>query len=234
MIRVLRPRQGPSWQIFTPALLLLCAFAVPGALIVAGQGEPAFDKIDTTWQAYSFTLHAPFWDAVNVVLNWAGYVGMLVLHVLLAAALLIWRRPRAAAFAALAGLAALALTQLAKAVVGRHRPPDARVLTDTGSYPSGHVSATTAFLVVMALLIGRQWAKVLAVLGILAMMVSRTYLSAHWLSDVLGGACLATGVVLLLWWPMRNMCIQENETADRGTIWRARALRRRQAAGQPK
>ncbi|BCW47626.1 phosphatase PAP2 family protein [Arthrobacter sp. StoSoilB5] len=234
MIRVLRPRQRPSWQIITPALLLLCGFAVPGAFLVAGQGEPAFDRIDTTWQAYSFTLHAPFWDAVNVVLNWAGYVGMLVFHVVLAVTLLIWRRPRAAAFSALAGLSALALTQLAKAVVGRNRPQGAKVLTDTGSYPSGHVSATTAFLVVMALLIGRHWAKVLAVLGILAMMVSRTYLSAHWLSDVLGGACLAAGVVLLLWWPMRNICIQENETAGGETIWRARVLRRQQAARQPK
>jgi len=232
MIRVLRPRQRPSWQIVTPALLLLCAFAVPGGLIVAGQGEPAFNRIDTTWQAYSFTLHAPFWDAVNVALNWGGYVGMLVLHGVFAAALLLWRRPRAAAFCALAGLAALGLTQLAKALVGRDRPQGARVLSDTGSYPSGHVSATTAFLVVMALLIGRQWAKVVAVLGILAMMVSRTYLSAHWLSDVLGGACLAAGVVLLLWWPFCNICIQENETAGRAAIWRARAVQRQQEAGQ--
>jgi undecaprenyl-diphosphatase len=232
MIRVLRPRQRPSWQIVAPALLLLGAFAVPGGLIMAGQGEPAFNRIDTTWQAYSFTLHAPFWDAVNVVLNWAGYTGALVSHLVLAAALLIWQRPRAAAFSALAGLSALGLTQLAKALVGRDRPQGAKVLSDTGSYPSGHVSATTAFLVVMALLIGQQWAKVVAVLGILAMMVSRTYLSAHWLSDVLGGACLAAGVVLLLWWPFCDICIQENEIAGRTTIWRARALQRQQEAGQ--
>lgn len=234
MIRILLPRQRPSWQIITPALLLLCAFAVPGGMILAGQGEPAFNRVDTTWQAYSFTLHSPFWDSVNDVLNWAGYIGMALFHLLLAVALLIWQRPIAAAYSALAGIAALGLTQLAKAVVGRHRPPGAHVLTDTGSYPSGHVSTTTAFLVVMALLIGRHWMKVLAVLGILAMMISRTYLSAHWLSDVLGGACLAAGVVLLLWWPFRNICIRENERAGGETIWRARALRRQQAGGQAK
>lgn len=232
MNRVLRPRQRPSWQIIASALFLLCAFVVPGAMLVAGQGEPAFSRIDTTWQAYSFTLHAPFWDVVNVVLNGVGYVGMLVLHLVLAVALLIGRRPKAAIFTALAGLAALGLTQLTKAVVGRDRPQGARVLSDTGSYPSGHVSATTAFLVVLALLIGRHWAKAVAVLGILAMMISRTYLSAHWLSDVLGGACLAAGVVLLLWWPFCNICVQENETAGRATIWRARALQRQQEAGQ--
>ncbi|MGO4589311.1 phosphatase PAP2 family protein [Paenarthrobacter sp. 2TAF44] len=232
MLRVLRPRRRPGWQTFAPALFLLCAFAVPGAMLVAGQGEPALNRIDTTWQAYIFTLHAPFWDGVNVVLNAVGYVGMLVLHLVLVVALLIWRRPKAAMFTALAGLSALGLTQLTKAVVGRERPQGATVLSDTGSYPSGHVSATTAFLVVLALLIGRQWAKVVAVLGILAMMISRTYLSAHWLSDVLGGACLAAGVVLLLWWPFLKICVQENETAGRATIWRAGASQRQQEAGQ--
>ncbi|MFE4195976.1 phosphatase PAP2 family protein [Paenarthrobacter sp. NPDC056912] len=232
MIRFLRPRQRPGWQILTPGLLLLCAFAVPGAMLLSGQGEPAFNRIDTTWQAYSFTLHSPFWDGVNTVLNWGGYVGMLVFHILLVVALLIWRRPMAAAFSAISGVTALAVTQLAKAVVGRERPEGAKVLTDTGSYPSGHVSATTAFLLVLALLIGWWWMKLLAVLGVLAMMVSRTYLSAHWLSDVIGGACLAAGVVLMLWWGFRDICIKENESAGGRTIWSSKASRRLPAAGR--
>ncbi|TVU64755.1 phosphatase PAP2 family protein [Paenarthrobacter nitroguajacolicus] len=230
MIRVLLPRQRPSWQLVTPGVLLLCAFAVPAAMLLTGQGEPAFNAVDTTWQAYSFTLHSPFWDSVNAILNWAGYAGILAFHVVLAIALLVWQRPMAAVFAATSGITALALTQLAKAAVGRDRPQGARVLTDTGSYPSGHVSATTAFLVVLVILIGRWWMKLLAAIGVIAMMVSRTYLSAHWLSDVLGGACLAAGVVLLLWWRFRDICIKENAEADGKTIWAARALQRRQAA----
>ncbi|MEV7607538.1 phosphatase PAP2 family protein [Paenarthrobacter sp. NPDC089322] len=231
MIRLLLPRQRPSWQIITPAVLLLCAFAVPGGMILLGQGEPAFNQVDTTWQAYAFTLHSPFGDAVNAVLNWAGYVGILVFHFILVIALFIWQRPKAALFSSASGLTALALTQLAKAVVGRDRPHGAQVLTDTGSYPSGHVSATTAFLVILVLLIGRTWMKVVALVGILVMMVSRTYLLAHWLSDVLGGACLAAGTVLLFWAAFRNVCIKENEEADGLTVWQAKALRRRQAAG---
>ncbi|MBP2268257.1 undecaprenyl-diphosphatase [Pseudarthrobacter sp. PvP004] len=234
MIRVLRPRQRPAWQLVTPGVLLLCAFAVPGILVMAGQGEPAFNGVDVTWQAYAFSLHSPFWDGVNVVLNWAGYAGMLVFHVVLAISLLIWQRPMAAVFAASSGIAVLALTQLAKAVVGRDRPEGAKVLTDTGSYPSGHVSTTTAFLMVLAILIGRSWMALLAVSGILAMMISRTYLSAHWLSDVLGGACLAAGIVLLMWWRLRDICIKENDRADGRTIWAAKASRRRQATEQAK
>ncbi|MCT9869594.1 phosphatase PAP2 family protein [Paenarthrobacter aurescens] len=234
MIRVLLPRQRPDWQLVTPGVLLLCAFAVPGAMLVAGQGEPAFNGVDTAWQAYSFTLHSPFWDSVNSLLNWAGYVGMLVFHVVLAIALLVWRRPMAAVFAAASGVSVLALTQLTKAVVGRDRPEGAKVLTDTGSYPSGHVSATTAFLMVLAFLIGRWWMGFLAVIGVIAMMISRTYLSAHWLSDVLGGACLAAGVVLLMWCHFRDICIKENAEADGRTIWAAKASQRRQGAGPAK
>ncbi|MGR0161353.1 phosphatase PAP2 family protein [Paenarthrobacter nitroguajacolicus] len=234
MIRVLRPRQRPSWQLVTPGVLLLCAFAIPGVLLIAGQGEPAFNGLDTTWQAYALGLHSPFWDGVNVFLNWAGYAGMIVFHVVLAISLLIWQRPMAAVFAAVSGTAVLALTQLAKAVVGRDRPEAAQVLTDTGSYPSGHVSTTTAFLAVLALLIGRWWMVLVAAIGVVAMMISRTYLSAHWLSDVLGGACLAAGIVLLMWWRFRDICVNENELADGRTIWTARASQRRQAARQAK
>ncbi|MET3368663.1 UNVERIFIED_CONTAM: membrane-associated phospholipid phosphatase [Jeotgalibacillus campisalis] len=234
MIRVLHPRQPPSWQLVTPGVLLLCAFAVPGVLIMAGQGEPAFNGVDTTWQAYAFSLHSPFWDGVNVVLNWAGYAGMLAFHVVLAISLVVWQRPMAALFAAMSGIAVLALTQLAKAVVGRDRPEAAKVLTDTGSYPSGHVSATTAFLLVLSLLMGRWWMALIAVIGVIAMMISRTYLSAHWLSDVLGGACLAAGIVLLMWWRFRDICTKENAQADGQTIWAAKASRRRQATGQAK
>lgn len=230
MVRILQPRPRPAWQIVAPGALLLAAFLVTAVLILASQGDPPFNGLDTMWQAYVFILHSPFWDQVNAVLNGVGYVGMLILQGLLAVALLVLRRPWTALFTVVASLSALALTQLAKAVVGRHRPEGAKVLTDTGSYPSGHVSATTTSLVIIALLIGRYWTRLLALVGIAAMMVSRTYLSAHWLSDVLGAFCLAAGIVLLVWWPFRNVCIRENESA--GPTLRAGAWQRRQGAGQ--
>ncbi|WP_275777086.1 phosphatase PAP2 family protein [Paenarthrobacter sp. Y-19] len=232
MIRVLTPRKQPDWKLLAPGILLLCAFVVPGVMILAGQGQPAFNSVDTWWQAFSFTLHSPFWDGVNGILNWVGYVGMLSAQGVLALALVAWKRPVTALFVAGSGIATLALTQLAKVVVGRERPVGAKVLTDTGSYPSGHVSATTAFLVVLAVLAGRWWMTTLAALGIIAMMISRTYLSAHWLSDVLGGACLAAGLVLLAWWRFQDVCIRENASLDGRTIWAARASRHRQA-GEP-
>lgn len=232
MVRAHHPLRRSGLRLVIPAVVLLSAFAVPGIMLLTGPGEPAFNGVDTGWQAYTFTLHSPFWDNVNVVLNALGYVGVLVLHAILAIALLLRQRPMAALFAAASGITVLALTQLAKAVVGRDRPEGAKVLSDTGSYPSGHVSATTAFLVVVTVLIGRWWMTVLAAIGVAAMMFSRTYLSAHWLSDVLGGACLATGTVLFLWWLMRDICTRENAQLDGTTLWTAGASQRQQAAGQ--
>ncbi|GAA4051810.1 hypothetical protein GCM10023063_44920 [Arthrobacter methylotrophus] len=139
---------------------------------------------------------------------------------------------RSVAFSAVAGLTVMLLTHLLKWIIERPRPANANVATDTYSYPSGHVSATAAFVLVVALLIGRAWAWLLAIGSMLAMMVSRTYLAAHWATDVVGGACLASGVVLLLWLGFQNICIQENTDAHRAVSWKLSVASRKRHAGQ--
>jgi len=84
-----------------------------------------------------------------------------------------------------------------KALVDRPRPPGALLETSGASYPSGHAiaSAVTAIGVVMALTSGRRrlhW-MVTAVCIAAVVALSRTYLSAHWLSDVVGGSLLGAG-----------------------------------------
>jgi membrane-associated phospholipid phosphatase len=104
----------------------------------------------------------------------------------------------------LAWVLTVALSELligpVKALVDRPRPPDPLVTTTGASYPSGHAiaSAVTAIGVVMALTTGRRrlhW-MIGAVLLATAVALSRTYLSAHWLTDVVGGSLIGAGLAL--------------------------------------
>jgi membrane-associated phospholipid phosphatase len=91
-----------------------------------------------------------------------------------------------------------------KALIDRPRPPDALVGTGGASFPSGHAiaGAVTAVVLVIALLPPgpRRWRWELRA-AVLAFVIalSRTYLGAHWLSDVVAGSLIGGG--LALGWP---------------------------------
>ena len=101
-----------------------------------------------------------------------------------------------------------------KALYGRARPPAALVSTTGFAFPSGHAvagAATAVALVVVFVPSGarrRIW-EVIAGLFAFLMAMSRTYLRAHWLSDVVAGvllgaaAAIAVAAVVHLWW-VRN------------------------------
>lgn len=87
-----------------------------------------------------------------------------------------------------------------KAAVSRIRPPDPRTVTSMMSYPSGQALAATTTPVGAVLALrppGPRAAWLGAAVGLSwATAASRTYLNAHWLSDVLGSAGLGTGFAL--------------------------------------
>lgn len=107
------------------------------------------------------------------------------------------------------GLGALAAVELLtplttaslKALSDQARPPERLVSTNGSSFPSGHTSYAAATLVALVLLYTgpgprrRLW-WALAALGIAAMAWSRTYLHAHWLSDVVAGTTLGSALAL--------------------------------------
>jgi hypothetical protein len=81
----------------------------------------------------------------------------------------------------------------------RHRGADTPTeVEDSHGFPSGHVSATTAFVVGWAMLAGsrrRRWA--FASTWIAAMALSRMYLGRHFLGDVIGGVGVGLATVVL-------------------------------------
>lgn len=93
------------------------------------------------------------------------------------------------------------LLEVAKRYFHRGRPPGALVATSGFSFPSGHAvaGAATALALVLVLLsegpARRRW-ELAAVAFAFVMASSRVYLDAHWLSDVVAGVLLGTGVAL--------------------------------------
>jgi len=59
------------------------------------------------------------------------------------------------------------------------------------------------------------WVWIAGAVYTVAMMVSRTYLGAHWLTDTIGGLLLGAGVVIVLWAPLAAKLDGENTIARR-------------------
>ena len=120
-------------------------------------------------------------------------------------ALLTWRRKwlHLGAFV-LAVVTSEALIGPLKALYERPRPPGSLVETSTYSFPSGHAIAgavTAVGLVIVMLPPGHTrwvWERRAALYASL-MALSRTYIGAHWLSDVVAGALI--GSALAIGWP---------------------------------
>ncbi len=177
---------------------MLVAATLLGAAIVFGYTEPP--GFDTWWNETISTHRADWMLSFALILNdiGGGWVAILVVPLLLIIALLIARRWRAAVFAAAAFLASAGAVQLLKQLFGRARPEDMIVVSDYGSFPSGHTANAATIAVVLWLVFPRVWTAILGILWVVAMALSRTLLSVHWATDTLGGALVGAGVVLVL------------------------------------
>ncbi|MEU1971333.1 phosphatase PAP2 family protein [Microbacterium sp. NPDC019599] len=84
-------------------------------------------------------------------------------------------------------------------LVARIRPEDSLAEVVPTSFPSGHVAFAACLVTVLALLF-RHWLWwVFGAVWVVWMAWSRTYLAAHWLSDVVGGLFLGVAVGILAW-----------------------------------
>lgn len=117
--------------------------------------------------------------------------------------LLAFRRKLAAVMAFCTVGGALALTEIAKKLVGEPRPPAALRLmaASGGSYPSGHATVTAALAVALILIATtatwRFTALIVAGGFAVAVAASRVYLGDHYPLDLLGAmlSALAAGFI---------------------------------------
>jgi membrane-associated phospholipid phosphatase len=194
---------APTGLALTVAVLTLtgCGWAL-GSLTFSVVHHSGIARNDPPVLSFMVSHRAPWLTAAASTLTWLGS-GFLLWPVVIIAGLGLWRWrhrwfPAILPALALAGAAAWSL--LIKALVGRPRPPAVYWLShvDGWSFPSQHATQALATWGMLALMVaaGRPlWARALLVTGaaLIAIVVglTRLYLAAHWLTDVLGGWALA-------------------------------------------
>lgn len=176
----------------------LVAIGVAIGVWIVLSGDAPF-AIDTAWNDLLAAADWPFLTQLSLFLNVAGgtLVGSLVVPVVGVILLMLARRPWSAAALVIAIAASALVVQILKNVFARGRPADMSVLSDFGSYPSGHVANAATVATMLVVLLPRVWTIVVAAAWVLLMAFSRTYLHAHWLTDAIGGIAVGVGVALV-------------------------------------
>lgn len=177
-------------------LALIFATVVLGVLV-------AFDvelvDLDAWWNSY-VAAFAPAFLGMSMALNviGGGWVAALAIPLGLALVLVIVRRPWSAVYFLAASLASAMLVQIFKVVFGRVRPEDILVLSDQGSFPSGHTANAATMAAVAVVLFPRLWVFLVGTAWVLLMALGRTIVHAHWMTDTIGGTLVGIGAALVI------------------------------------
>jgi membrane-associated phospholipid phosphatase len=143
-------------------------------------------------------------DVAKVVTE-LGSLPVAIALVALAAATLVWRHALRDALALVAGLAfTYAAVHITKDAVDRPRPARALVDAEGAAYPSGHAAYAVTWIAVAVAVsralpnVASRFAFVTVAIVIAAVVgLTRIYLRAHYLSDVVGGWGLGAAIFAL-------------------------------------
>jgi len=197
------------WPLISGIAAVMLA-ATLGAVIAYRASNKPF-AFDTEWMEDILEARNPVWEVPAQLMNTVGggLFGVIILPVAIIVLLLIMRRKWAALYFAAASVVSAGLVQVLKNVFARPRPEDMLVVADIGSFPSGHVANAATMAVVLGFIIQRTWVWIAGLAYAILMMLSRTYLGAHWISDTIGGLVLGAGVAIILWAPLAHRLYRE-------------------------
>lgn len=190
------------WPLVSGIVAVALAAAL-GLVVVHRAGDLPFE-FDSSWMAEVLEERSVWLHIPALLMDWlgGGWVGVVFVPAGIVILLCVARRFWGAAYYAIAALFSVALVQLLKSVFDRPRPEEILVLTDVGSFPSGHVANAATTALVLAIILNRWWVWLAGVAYIALMALSRTYLGAHWLSDTIGGALIGAGIAVIVWAPL--------------------------------
>ena len=194
-----------AWDRLTPGelgleLTTLLAVAAVGSFVFFGY-LVVLDPVtrltagDLRGVHWSAALQAPWLTDVAKAVTLLGTLPVAGGALAIAAAVLAWRGRRLEALALLGGLVLTYVgVHVAKAAVGRPRPPDGLVAASGAAYPSGHAAYAVCWLAIAVALrhafprLAVRAALLVAGVAIAAAVgLTRIYLRVHWFSDVAGG-----------------------------------------------
>lgn len=198
------------------------AFIALRAVVAVGGHEPL--PVDHWWNDLMGDLTSDVWLFVAWVPAFVGgTVGMIVIGALLIAWLLWRRRGWDAATLAVAMVVVVAIGASMAAVIGRTRPEDSLAESVATSFPSGHTAVATTVVMVLALVFRQWYVWAAGLVWVLTMMWSRTYLHAHWVSDVVAGMLEGVAVATIVWacmslWRTRRAARAHTPPSDDASI----------------
>jgi membrane-associated phospholipid phosphatase len=199
------------WRLIS-GIAALVLVAVLALVIRYREADKPFG-FEVEWMSEIVENRSQPWTAIALLFNavGGGILAIAVIPVVIVAGLLLWRRPWGALYYAIATVVCTVLVQVLKQAVGRARPLDILVTADPGSFPSGHSANAAVMAATLAIILRYLWVWVSGGLYVIAMMLSRTYLGAHWISDTVGGLLIGVGVAVIVWAPLAQRLAAEHD-----------------------
>ena len=179
-------------------IVAMVAFVILRMVVALGGHDPL--PVDVWWHELMLTTLTD----VGILIAWipaivGGTIGMIVIGILIVAAFLWRKRPWDAAHVAIAMVIVVAIGAPMSYIVARTRPEDSLAEDTATSFPSGHTAVAVTVAITLALIFRRWYVWVLGAGWVVYMMWCRTYLQAHWLSDVIAGLLEGIAVACLVW-----------------------------------
>lgn len=183
------------------------------------------------WNAPLFhflqSLRRPWSNQIAVLVTLFGTPNfMIAAGLLIAAALGLKKQWRAAAHLCFIVIATAAAVWIFKHFSHSPRPTGFLLVAKSSSFPSGHTTMTFAVLGFIAFLTAQQLKKewhwlpyTFAGLLITAVGLSRLYLGAHWLTDIIGSLLLGFSILLITIMHYRRMPKQSAAISLPAKIW---------------